>query len=292
MFSLFSLCAVVSVVVVVSYFIWNHSRTFSMFSLCVAVVRPCVAAGRVCRLRRVSPPLPAFPFIKDSLWPADTRWGSQQLCQPPRSAWKHIWEVKNWTGAPEALNGEQPGARGELVPVVRQTLTLRAAAHLSVRPWWLPPCREAAVKLESVQVHIPAVMVRGRLRRGTRESCCYLHAVHTGPSSAHRLCGGSAGKEADTLPNWFFPLWINLRNISLHSSFNCLVWILKTVRNAFRWWTKITPSQWWFTSTLFQMIQRKNGKSSHLSCSKQQQQNNRVNSWFIDEGTNSLSCLI
>lgn len=100
--------------------------------------------------------------------------------------------------------------------------------------------------LEAVQVHIPAVMVRGRLGRGSRESCCYLRAHWSQFSSAAEW---SECRERDTLPNWFLPLWINLCIISPISSFNCsvLTLILKTRRNAFRWWIEMTPSQCWFT---------------------------------------------
>lgn len=120
-----------------------------------------------------------FPLLSQpshslkKVYSLQTHWGSQPLHKPPHPTWEHVSEKNNWTYTPEALNGEQPepGGRGRLLPVVsfQRFILCAVLLHLFVCSWTMPrllPCSEAAIKLERVQVYIPAVMVKGRLRRG------------------------------------------------------------------------------------------------------------------------------
>lgn len=75
---------------------------------------------------------------------------------------------------PETFDGEQPapGGRGQFRAVVRKIVTLHlvflAPSHRD-SSWTMLrrfPCSEAAIKLETLQLYIPAELVRGRLRRG------------------------------------------------------------------------------------------------------------------------------
>lgn len=59
------------------------------------------------------------------------------------------------------------------------------------------PCSEAAIRLETLQVYIPAVLVRDRLRRG-RAFRRYEHKC-AGPSSGYWLSEAAAGTEVNRL---------------------------------------------------------------------------------------------